>query len=166
MGRFQAQDFEYSWVAPYNVLVELETGEVSAKPLDVIAADNPVTCALYAKEAGLLKESAWCPSKTELLLSRTEIQVWIPGATQSRRSHGARREEWQHEVERHRGYGKKCLLVYQTFEDLGKDGKPPSGYRKLIVKHDGWHHQARMVAAGGHLTAVTNESVYSGVISL
>jgi hypothetical protein len=31
----------------YNVKVEWENGEVSYEPLDMIAADNPDTCAIY-----------------------------------------------------------------------------------------------------------------------
>ena len=63
-----------------------------------------------------------------------------------------------------------CFREYEVFKDLGKNGKPPAGYKPLKilivydVKHDG-HHRARMVAAG-HLTEVPVESVYSGVISL
>ena len=34
----------------YNVQVELETGEITFEPLSIIAADDPVTCAAYAKE--------------------------------------------------------------------------------------------------------------------
>ena len=33
----------------FNVLVELETGESTYEPLNVIAADDPITCAIYAK---------------------------------------------------------------------------------------------------------------------
>ena len=29
------------------------------EPLDVIAADDPVTCTIYAKEKGLLDEPGW-----------------------------------------------------------------------------------------------------------
>ena len=43
----------------FNVLVEWETGESTYEPLDVIAADDPVTCAIYAKEKGLLDEPGW-----------------------------------------------------------------------------------------------------------
>ena len=32
----------------YNVLVDWETGEKTYAPLSVLAADDPVTCALYA----------------------------------------------------------------------------------------------------------------------
>ena len=43
----------------FNVLVEWETGESMYEPLNVIAADDPVTCAIYAKEKGLLNEPRW-----------------------------------------------------------------------------------------------------------
>ena len=38
----------------YNVQVEWETGEITFEPLSIIAADDPVTCAAYAKENDLL----------------------------------------------------------------------------------------------------------------
>ena len=43
----------------YNVQVEWETGEITFEPLSVIAADDPVTCAAYAKEHDLLAVDAW-----------------------------------------------------------------------------------------------------------
>jgi hypothetical protein len=36
------------------VLVEWETGEITYEPLDLIASDDPVTCAEYAKKHNLL----------------------------------------------------------------------------------------------------------------
>ena len=43
----------------FNVLVEWETGKSMYEPLSVIAADDPVTGAIYAKEKGLLDEPRW-----------------------------------------------------------------------------------------------------------
>ena len=43
----------------YNVIVEQETGETTAKPLSVFGQDAPVVCALYAKEKRLLEEEVW-----------------------------------------------------------------------------------------------------------
>lgn len=43
----------------YNVLINWETGESSFEPLSTIAADDPVTCVIYAKESGLLEEDGW-----------------------------------------------------------------------------------------------------------
>ena len=34
----------------WNVQIEWETGEITFEPLSVIAADDPITCAAYAKE--------------------------------------------------------------------------------------------------------------------
>ena len=34
----------------YNVQIEWETGEITFEPLSVIAADDPITSAAYAKE--------------------------------------------------------------------------------------------------------------------
>jgi hypothetical protein len=38
----------------FNVLVKWENGEITTEPLSVIAADDPVTCAVYAREHDLL----------------------------------------------------------------------------------------------------------------
>ena len=38
----------------YNVQVEWETGEITFEPLSIIAVDDPVACAAYAKENELL----------------------------------------------------------------------------------------------------------------
>jgi hypothetical protein len=43
----------------YNVKVEWENGEVSYEPLNTIAADDPVICAIYAKDNGLLETDGW-----------------------------------------------------------------------------------------------------------
>ena len=32
---------------PYNIMIEWETGEISREPLTIIAANDPVTCAMY-----------------------------------------------------------------------------------------------------------------------
>jgi hypothetical protein len=64
------------------------------------------------------------------------------------------------------------LKEYECFIDAGihSRDKPPDGHKKICahlvfdVKHDGCH-KAQYVA-GGHLTNVPNESVYSGIVSL
>ena len=62
------------------------------------------------------------------------------------------------------------LDEYETFRDLGRGAKAPAGYKHICchfvfdVKHDG-RHKSHLVA-GGHLTDVPLESVYSGVVSL
>ena len=64
----------------------------------------------------------------------------------------------------------KSFQEFGVFKDLGKGGKPHEGYEKVKlivvydVKHDGWHKT--WIIAGGHLTDIPTESVYSGVVSL
>jgi len=43
----------------YNVMIEWENGEITAKPLSILAADDPVTCAIYARDNGLLELDGW-----------------------------------------------------------------------------------------------------------
>ena len=43
----------------YNINIEWETGEITKEPLNVIAADDPVTCAIYARENNLLDVPGW-----------------------------------------------------------------------------------------------------------
>ncbi len=62
------------------------------------------------------------------------------------------------------------LDEYEIFRDLGRGDKAPAGYKCIHchfvfdVKHDG-RHKSHLVA-GGHLTDVPLESVYSEDISL
>ena len=43
----------------YNVLLEWETGEQMYEPLSLIGKDDPVTCAIYAKDNNLLDTPGW-----------------------------------------------------------------------------------------------------------
>jgi hypothetical protein len=43
----------------YYVKVEWENGEISYEPLHTIAADDPVTCAIYAKDNALMDTDGW-----------------------------------------------------------------------------------------------------------
>jgi hypothetical protein len=42
-----------------NVLALWETGETTYEPLDMIASDDPVTCAQYARENNLFDTAGW-----------------------------------------------------------------------------------------------------------
>ena len=43
----------------WNVQIEWETGEITFEPLSVIAADDPIMCAAYAKEQNLYNLDGW-----------------------------------------------------------------------------------------------------------
>ena len=47
----------------FNVFVEWENREKTYEPLSVLAADDPVTCATYAKENDLLHIDGWKDSE-------------------------------------------------------------------------------------------------------
>ena len=40
-------------------MIEWETGEITEEPLNIIAQDDPVTCAAYAKQHNLLELPKW-----------------------------------------------------------------------------------------------------------
>ena len=53
-----SQDENYK-CSKYHVMVEWETGEITEQPLSLIAMDDPVTCATYAKKHNLLHLDGW-----------------------------------------------------------------------------------------------------------
>ena len=70
-----------------TVLVDCETAEKTYEPLSVLAADDPVTCATYAKENDLLYVDGWKRlrnlAKSDKILTRAVMQSKI---RQTRRS--------------------------------------------------------------------------------
>ena len=173
----------------WNIQIEWENGEITTEPLNTIAADDPVTCAIYAKEKGLLHLEGWKrfkgiarrQKKFERMVNQAKLRSYNTaprykyGFEVARDyNHAMRLDErngnkrWKEAIDTEM----KQIDEYETFNDhgLAKDRKPPDGYKKIRVhlvfdiKHDG-RHKARLVA-DGHLTDVPLESVYSGVVSL
>jgi len=168
-------------------MIEWENGEITSEPLSVIAADDPVTCALYAKENDLLNQEGWkwfrgiarCDKKLLHMANQAKLHSYrtapkykygyeVPHdfthAVQIDTKCG--NTKWQEATKLER----QSQDEYQTFEDHGYKADPPKGYKKIWVhlvfdvKHDG-RHKAHLVA-DGHLTDTPLESVYSGVVSL
>jgi hypothetical protein len=89
-----ASDPEYKG-SRYNILVEWENGEITSEPLNIFGKDDPVTCAVYACEHGLLEEEGWkrfkgiAKREKKMLcmvnqsrikvtgLQHTKVQVWL-----------------------------------------------------------------------------------------
>ena len=71
----------------YNVLVDWETGDKTYEPLSVLTADDPVTCATYAKENDLLHIDGWKRfrnlAKRDKILTRAVMQSKIRQARRS-----------------------------------------------------------------------------------
>jgi hypothetical protein len=47
------------YCSQFKVMVELKNGYITSEPLQAIEADNPVTCAIYAKSNSLLDTPGW-----------------------------------------------------------------------------------------------------------
>ena len=137
----------------YNVQVEWETGEITFEPLSIIAADDPVTCAAYAKENELPLEG-WrrfrCLAKKDKVLARAIKQSKI---RQVRRSQTYM-------------FGYLIPRNYMEAMQFDSENKNSKWYdaSSFSVKFDG-RHKARLVA-DGHLTPEPIENIYSGVVSL
>ena len=73
----------------YNILVDWETGEKTYEPLSVLAADDPFTCATYAKDNDLLHIDGWKRfrnlAKRDKILTRPVLQSKIRQARRSKK---------------------------------------------------------------------------------
>jgi hypothetical protein len=172
----------------YNVVIEWENREGNSEPLQVIAKDNPITCAIYAKENDLLDTNGW--KQFKLIAKRQKKFTRMVNQVKLRSYNKA--PQYKNGYEIPRTYEQAMKLDEKNGKTKWQDTiktelsqidekktsidkghhiktKPPRGYKKIRVhlivnvKHHG-RHKARHVA-DGHLT-VPLESVYSGVASL
>ena len=171
----------------FNVLVSWETGESTYEPLHIIAVDDPVSCAIYAKKNNLLEEEGWKRFKRLARRQKKLIRLLNQAKLKSYRNRKVYKfgvlvpRDHNHAMEIDTRNGNKNwhnaeklelsqLEEYDTFIDKGKGIDKVDEYKKIKVhfvydvKHDG-RLKARLVA-GGHLTDVPIDSIYSGVVSL
>ena len=179
----------------YNIQVEWETGEISFEPLSIIAADDPVTCAAYAKENDLLALEGWCrfknlEKKDKVLvkaIKQSKIrqvrrsQTYMFGYLISRNYMEAmqfdsenKNSKWYDAIK----LEMESMIEYKVFKKWDKAilGK----HKKVMSSHKGYHrikvhlvfavkfdgrHRGRL-AADGHLTPEPIANIYSGVVSL
>ncbi len=155
-----------------------------------IGKEDPISCATYAKEDGLLDTPGWKFLKrvlnTKESIERTVLATLLKSFRHSPvymfgvrvpRNH---KEAMLLDTENKNKLWTKAeyseltsLLGYQAFKDREHHNSAsiPLGYKKIMVhfvytvKHDG-RHKARLVLAGGHLTDTPIDSVYSTVVSL
>jgi hypothetical protein len=173
----------------FNVLVEWENGEITTEPLSVIAANDPVTCAVYAREHDLLDVDGW--KRFRNLAKREKHFLRLVKQAKMKSYHQSMKYKFRYRIPKDYKEALKLdelnqntkwedatitemsqLKEYECFIDAGIYGrdKPPDGHKKICahlvfdVKHDGCHKACYV--AGGHLTNIPNESVYSGVVSL
>ena len=193
-GPLLASDLDWKG-SKYNVQVEWETGEITFEPLSIIAADDPVTCAAYAKEKDLLALEGWrrfrSLAKKDKVLARAIKQSKI---RQVRRSQTymfgyliprnyMEAMQFDSENKNSKWYDAiklemESMSEYKVFKKwdkaiLDKHKKvinPPKGYHRIKVHlvfavKFDGRHNARLVA-DGHLTPEPIENIYSGVVSL
>ena len=194
-GPLSPQDENYKG-SKYNVMVEWETGEITDELLSLIAADDPVTCAEYAKKHDLLHLDGWRRlkhiAKNQKQLTRAINQSKI---RQVRRSAVYQfgfliPKDYKQalQLDEQNGNNKwydatklemDQINEYKVFQDHGKaqyDPKSrkvsnaPNGYQKIRVHLIfSVKHDGRhnaRLVAGGHLTPDPIESIYSGVVSI
>ena len=179
----------------YNVRVEWETGEITFEPLSIIPADDPVTCAAYAKENDLLALEGWCMfrslARKDKVLRRAIKQSKIRQVRRSQtymfgyliRRNYMEAMQFDSENKNIIWYDAiklemESMLEYKVFKKwdkaiLDKHKKvmnPPKGYHRIKVHlvfavKFDGRHKARLVA-DGHLTPEPIENIYSGVVSL
>jgi hypothetical protein len=169
-------------------MIEWENGEVITEPLSTIAQGDPVTCALYPQEKGLLELPGWKRFKNKL--ARRQKKLFRMANQTKRRSfrtapkymYGIKiPRDYQHALKLDARNGNRLwqectalelvqLKEYRTFKDIGHGVPPPEGYKKIRVhlvyvrKHDG-RRKARLVADGHLMDHVPVDSVYSGIVS-
>jgi hypothetical protein len=148
----------------YSLLIEWET---TKEALQVFAKDDPVTCAIYAKDNGLLDLPSWKQFKSISRLQKKftrmvnqaklnsfnntpkfnngyEIRGTYEQAMRFDEKNG--NTKWQEAI----ALAYQQINEYETFTDVGHHTKAkiPNGYKKIRVhfafdvKHDG-RHKAR-----------------------
>ena len=194
-GPLSPQDENYKG-SKYNVMVEWDTGEITEEPLSLIAADDPVTCAEYAKKHDLLHLDGWKRLKH---IAKNQKQL-TRAINQSKERQVRRSAVYQFGFLIPKDYKQALQLDDQNgnskwydatklemdqineskvFQDHGKaqyDPKSrkvsnaPNGYQKIRVHLIfAVKHDGRHKArlvAGGHLTPDPIESIYSRVVSI
>ena len=172
----------------FNMFMHWENGEKTWINRGLIPNRDP-GLAQYAKDNGLLNTEGWKQYKKLVNRSDGKYIKRLANQLKLRAYRTATKYKYGYEVPRNHADAMRLdkkfgttkwrdaeklelsqLDEYDTFTDQGKDGIRPPGYNRITghfvydMKHDG-RHKARYVA-GGHLTPVPLESVYSSVVSL
>ena len=171
----------------YNVLVHWEDSSKTWEPLNLMAKDDPVTLAKYAKQNNLLDTPGW-KFLHRIVRHAKQLQLMVNQAhLQSKKNtvqykFGVRvprnvKEAYKLDQENGNTLWHDAMTLelqqlqeYKTFEDAGSNVPAPADHQMIHahmvfdVKQTG-KRKARFVA-GGHLTNPPKDSVYSSVVSL
>ena len=178
-----------------NVQVEWETWKITFAPLSIIAADDPVTCAAYAKDNDLLALEGWQRfrnlAKKDKALARAikqskirqvrRSQTYMFGYLNPRNYMEAMQfdseninSKWYDAIK----LEMESMLEYKVFKKWDK--AILDKHKKVMDSNKGYHrikvhvvlavkfdgrHKSRLVA-DGNLTPEPVENMYSGIVSL
>ena len=173
----------------------METGEITFEPLSIIAADDPVTCAAYAKENYLLALEEWrrfrsLAKKDKVLaiaIKQSKIrqvrrsQTYMFGCLIPRNYKEAMQFDSENKNSKWYDAIKMEMKSMREYKVLKKwDKAILDKHKKVMNSPKGYHRikvhlvfavkfddkkKARLVA-DGHLTPEPIENIYSGVVSL
>ena len=177
-------------------MVEWETGEITDEPLSLSAADDPVTCATYAREHDLLHLDGWkrlkhiAKNQKQLTraINRSKIRQVRRSAVYQFGFLIPKDYKQALQLDEQNGNSKwydatklemDQINESKVFQDHGKPNIDPKS-RKVSNVPDGYQkirvhlifavkHDGRHMArlvAGGHLTPDPIESINSGVVSI
>ena len=168
-------------------MVRWSTKEETWEPLDIIAVDDPVTCAKYAKENDLLELPGWKRFK-RLASHEKKFTRMLRQAHASKKKNATKYvfgvktpRNYQEALAFDKANGNTFwvdatkkemdqIKAYNTFKDTGKGARVPSGYQQVHVhlihanKFD-MRRKARLVLLG-QLTPPSNAKACSGIVSL
>ncbi|CAJ1938442.1 unnamed protein product [Cylindrotheca closterium] len=132
----------------YNVAMEWENGEITPEPLSIIGADDPVACAIYARDNNLLETPGWkrfkSIAKREKKLLRMINQAKLRSfCTAPKYMYGYKIPKDYNDglrLDKLHGNTKWAdatkvemdqLAEYKVFIDLGKGTPIPKGFQKI-----------------------------------
>jgi hypothetical protein len=130
----------------YNVMMEWENGKSTSEPLTVIAAADPIICAICAKDNDLLEVDGW--KRFKAISKRQGKLLRMVNQAKLRSYHTAPKyqygygvpKDYQHAVRLDERAGNTKwqrstklkmfqLDDYDTFNDYGRSGRPPGKYK-------------------------------------
>ena len=134
----------------YNVLIKWEDGSCTYKPLLIIAADDPVSCTAYTKQANLLDTPGWKQirnlakrsKKLEHMIHQVKLQSYCTVPIYQFGYCIPQSEKEAKPINQENGNTKfqdamelklSQLWGYDVFRDLGKGTAAPEGYKKIKV---------------------------------
>jgi hypothetical protein len=131
-------------------MIEWENGKITTEPLAIIAADDPVTCDIYARDNKLLDLDGW---KCFIGIAKREQKlVCLANQAKLCSFHTATKYKYEYEIPKSYEHATRLdaqasntqwqdatalemaqLHEYDTFKDCGHTGDPPKGFKKICT---------------------------------